>query len=183
MTVASPPNFGIPAPIEVKEDDSDLMTCAFRVPICWVDALDDLADELGTSRAALIRDSLAQTHLKSRLTDEQLVVNTRKRIKPGVVADLTHEAIDAIAETYTRCQLSVDDVARLFGIAYETSRWALSERGVEVNRGPRNINGLTFGAMQRILETPGIETAQLPLVLGLSPQAVGFIVAAQGAVA
>ena len=179
MTVAPPANFGIPAPIVVTEDQSDLMTCAFRVPICWVDRLDDLADELNTSRAALIRESLVETHLKTRLSEEQLVVNTRKRIKPALVADLSDEVVNAIVETYTRCQLSVDDVARLFGITYEMSRWALSERDVEVNRGPRNINGLTFGAMQRILETPGIAADQLPLVLGLTPQTVVFIVAAR----
>jgi len=179
MTVTPPVDLGIPAPIKVTEDQSDIMTCAFRVPICWIDLLDDLADEQNTSRAALIRQSLVQTHLGTRLNKEQLTINTRKRTKLASVIELPDNVIDAIIEAYANCQLSVDDVARLFSITYEESRWALSQRNVVVNRGPRNIEGLTFGAIQRIFATSGIKTDQLPLVLGLTPKTIKLIAAAQ----
>jgi hypothetical protein len=157
------------------EDESDMMTCAFRIPVAWVDSLDDLADETGSSRAALIRDSLVTTYLKQRLSEEQLVVINRKRSRTPANSGLSEAEADALVEAYSKCQLSVDDAARLFGFSYDNARAALGERDVPVVRGPRNFGGLTFAAIKRIVETPGIDIDQLPLVLGLTQGTVSLM--------
>ena len=174
-----------PGIVERRQPENDeaqeVMSCVFRIPTPWVEALDEIGDELGKSRAALIREAVVEQLLRGRIADELLIPATRTRQRrKGGATNATQDQVDALLETYQNTAVSIDDVSRLVNVSYESARRVLQENEIPIRRGPRDPSGLTVQLLERLLHSDEVMVDALPSVTGLSVKTVQTLLDQRG---